>query len=308
MIARVTSSPTRIARTLGRPKPRLRRARRGPVSNSSRSTARAVTITSAHTSTPVSPMLLFSQVAERSSTTQTTTNPATITPNALSEDRFAPTTDGAGFTATSSRAACAPGRCGAPVRIVHVGFAFPLEPLGVDPAQPALGRHPHADLAGQPHRRLADPALYAGGEVPLVTARKVHRRLPGPHGEVQPRQVEAIQVQVALPGAHLHAEVDRHLVVEAQVPLVARVAAEADALAAALFDAQLAGVAAHLVVHLGLPRGDVVGEVALHQRVGPAGHVELAGAHPQLGADGLSVLQIHRPRLALQFAHPLRPA
>jgi len=84
------------------------------------------------------------------------------------------------------------------------------------------------------------------------------RGLPRSNFEVEARQGEAVQVQVALPGAHLHDEIRRHLVVEAQVPLVARIAAEAAAPAAALLYGQLALLAAHLVAYLRLPVGHVV--------------------------------------------------
>ncbi len=42
-------------------------------------------------------------------------------------------------------------------------------------------RHlPSHPLAGRPHRGLADPAFYIGGEILLAIAGKVHHGLPSP--------------------------------------------------------------------------------------------------------------------------------
>src|SRR5215204_3031455 len=60
------------------------------------------------------------------------------------------------------------GYVGAAVGIVHVRVSLPLESLGVDLAQAALGPGPHAHLAGQKHRCLANPALYAGVEILFI--------------------------------------------------------------------------------------------------------------------------------------------
>src|SRR5687767_14406230 len=114
------------------------------------------------------------------------------------------------------------------IGVVHVRVALLLEPLGVDVAEAAFGLGPHADFAGKHYRCLPDPALYAGVEVPGVITCEVHRRLPCPHLESQPRQRKTIQVQSTLPCAHLYTEVGRHLVVEAHIPLVAGVATQAD--------------------------------------------------------------------------------
>src|SRR3712207_6512329 len=43
-----------------------------------------------------------------------------------------------------------------------------------------FGIYPHTPLAGRPHRGLADPAFYIGGEILLVIAGKVHHGLPCP--------------------------------------------------------------------------------------------------------------------------------
>src|SRR3712207_1287798 len=136
---------------------------------------------------------------------------------------------------------------GVAVSVVDVGFALPLEALGVDLAQTALGFHPDTHLAGQLHRRLPYPALYAGAEVLRVVACEVYRGPTRPHLEIQPPQRQAVQVQVTLPCAHLHDEIGGHFVVEANVPLVAGVSAEVDAPAASLPHDKLARLAAHLV-------------------------------------------------------------
>src|ERR687898_1770363 len=73
---------------------------------------------------------------------------------------------------------------GAAVGIVHVRLSLPLESLGVDLAQAALGPRPHAHLAGQQHRCLANPALCAGVEILLIIPSEVHRGPPCPNLEV----------------------------------------------------------------------------------------------------------------------------
>src|SRR5215217_4038806 len=70
------------------------------------------------------------------------------------------------------------GDVGAAVGVVHVRLSLPLEPLGVDLAQAALGSRPHAYLAGQQDRCLTNPTLYAGVEVLFIIPSEVHR---GPH-------------------------------------------------------------------------------------------------------------------------------
>ena len=59
------------------------------------------------------------------------------------------------------------------------------ERRGMLPAVPSivsgpLGHLPSHPLRGQPHRDLADPAFYIGGEILLVIAGKVHHGLPCP--------------------------------------------------------------------------------------------------------------------------------
>ncbi len=59
------------------------------------------------------------------------------------------------------------------------------ERRGMLPAVPSIVseplRHlPSHPLAGRPHRGLADPAFYIGGEILLVIAGKVHHGLPCP--------------------------------------------------------------------------------------------------------------------------------
>src|SRR5918998_1256145 len=198
------------------------------------------------------------------------------------------------------------------VGVVHVRLAFPLETFGVDLAEAAFGVHPHPHFAGHQHRCLADASLYAGFEILGVISGQVHRGLPRPHLEVEARQSEAVKVQIALPGAHLDDEIRRHLVVEAQVPLVARAAAEAAIIAAALLHAKVAVLAAHVVIYLRLPVAHVVGELALHERVGRSAHLQLSGAHRQVRAHGLGVLRLDRARLVPHLpdalALTLRPA
>src|SRR5829696_10076503 len=144
------------------------------------------------------------------------------------------------------------GDFGVAVGVVDVRVALPAEALGVYLAQAALGPHPHP--AWQKHRCLAYPALYAGVKTLSVIAGQVHRCLPSSHLEVEPRQGKAVQIQVALPCAHLHHEIGGYRVVEAQVPLVSDIAAEADALAAtALLDAQFARITTHVVADLWFP-------------------------------------------------------
>src|SRR5215218_2030610 len=75
------------------------------------------------------------------------------------------------------------GDVGAAVGIVHVRVSLPLESLGVDLAQATLGFRPHANLAGQQHRCLANPALYSGVEILFIIPSEVHRGLPSPHLE-----------------------------------------------------------------------------------------------------------------------------
>src|SRR5215216_2799480 len=70
---------------------------------------------------------------------------------------------------------------GTAVGIVHVRPSLPLESLGVDLAQAALGFRPHANLAGQQHRCLANSALYAGVEILFIIASEVHRGSSCPH-------------------------------------------------------------------------------------------------------------------------------
>src|SRR5215204_5552696 len=76
------------------------------------------------------------------------------------------------------------GNVGATVGVVHVRVSLPLESLGVDLAQAALGFRPHANLARQQHRCLANPALYAGVEILFIIPSEVHRGLPCPYLEV----------------------------------------------------------------------------------------------------------------------------
>ncbi len=59
------------------------------------------------------------------------------------------------------------------------------ERRGMLPAVPSiasepLGHLPLRPFAGRPHRGLADPAFYIGGEILLVIAGKVHHSLPCP--------------------------------------------------------------------------------------------------------------------------------
>ena len=130
------------------------------------------------------------------------------------------------------------------------------------------------------------------------------------HLEINARQGEAVEVQVTLTCAHLDQEIGRHLVVEANVPLVAGATTEADALTLPLLDAQLAIVTVNFVEHPGLPVGDVVGEVCLHKRVCAAAHAELAGSYHEVRTHGLRVFGLGRSGFVPHLADllPLRSA
>src|SRR5215212_10226375 len=116
------------------------------------------------------------------------------------------------------------------VGVVDVRVAHLLEPFGVDPTDSTFGFRLDPYLAGQQHRGLAYPTPYAGVEALRVVAREIHRGLARTHLKIYSLKGEAVQIQVALSRADLHHEIGRYLVVQANVPLVARFRAEVGAL------------------------------------------------------------------------------
>jgi len=62
-----------------------------------------------------------------------------------------------------------------------------LSPLGIDLAQTTFGFRLYPNLAGQQHRCLSNPTLYAGVEVTVVVAREIHRGFARTHLKIESR-------------------------------------------------------------------------------------------------------------------------
>src|SRR5712692_4457178 len=171
------------------------------------------------------------------------------------------------------------GRRSFAVGLVRVLVIVVAQPVRVHRANSAGNVHHNADFAGQANRRLAHPAFQVGHEIGFAIAGEIEIHLSGAHAHIQPRHRHIAQSQMAAPRAHLHFQLQRHVVAEAQVPVVMR-RAEMCALVI-LRNRKMSDAVGDLVLDARRFIGAAVVEIGDQQVTRAAANVDLARGHLQ---------------------------
>src|SRR5208282_1804986 len=143
------------------------------------------------------------------------------------------------------------------IRVVDVVVAVMPEAADADGADAALGVDAHADISGQADGGAAHSALDAHVHVLLPVSGEVGNDLARADFDFEALEAYAVQVQSALAGAHLEAQLADGVVVQAEIPAIVLVA-EADVAALVLRDAEVAVEAGFIVRDFGMSFSFVV--------------------------------------------------
>src|SRR5713101_9444423 len=166
------------------------------------------------------------------------------------------------------------GRRSFAVGLVRVLVIVVAQPVRVHRANSAGSVHHNADFAGQANGCLAHATFQIRHEIGFAIAGEIEIHLSGTHAHLQPRHRHIAQSQMAAPGTHLDFQLQRHVIAEAQVPVVMR-RAEMCALII-LRNRKMSDAVGYVVLDARRFIGAAVVEIGVEQVTRAAANVEFA--------------------------------
>src|SRR5712692_109710 len=177
------------------------------------------------------------------------------------------------------------------ISIVGVGVAIALQATHVDGPDAAGRMSNDADVFGEPDVGLPHPPFNVDPQVGFAVAGEVDIHLARPEIEFQPGERNITKMQIPLPGPHIHFQLQRDVLAEAQIPIVFGTA-EVEGVGL-LRNVELADTAGDAVVDARLVEGIAVVKICIEEMIRAAVDGKLSRAHFQPGVRRLGSLQIH---------------